>query len=237
MGTVNLSSLILLTRRFFANRSDMTDEIITDHLNLAQEQIAKEYDWEELDATLTGNLTITSTIKDDKFFTIPTTVKEITSFRLITSDGRSRKVQSISVRNFDADIPEPEYYARNIPQRYCVHASKIEMWPVPDIAYEYIIRTTNWPTAFAGDTSVFSDLDRKDLPLIYRTASIMYDALGEYEKAKRFFNIYNSLMKKDVSEEVSMPDRNIMPRSEAIRQKPGITGDGQPWRDPWVKGT
>jgi hypothetical protein len=236
MGTLNLAGLLVEVRRFFSNRSDLTDAIITTNLNLAQEDIAKVWDWEELDNTLSGTLSITASEVDDKFLAIPvSTIKEIHSFRLITGDGRSRKLEQVSVRNFDLVIPEPEYYARRIPLKYCLHKNKVEFWPVPDEAYPYIIRTTNWPTAFAGDTGAFSDLDRKDLALVYRAASILNDTLGEYERAGRFYGIYRALINDDISEEQSMPDRDIKPPSEIRRSSSG-TAPGNYWQNPFFKG-
>ena len=233
MGTLNLASLIAKVQRFYADREDLSDDEVTDYLNLAQEQMAKEDDWEEFENTLEGNFSITSSAKDDKFITVATTTKEVTSFRIIKSDGRSRKIRYVPVRAFDLDIPEPEYYARRTPTRYTLHNGKIELWPVPDEADPYIIRTIKWPTDFSSDTSVKSDFDKKDLALIYRAASIISDSFGEYERAGRFYGIYNSLVQKDLTENARKPDREIKPPSEH-RRSSGHSGD-QYWVDPFVK--
>lgn len=234
MGTLNLSSLISNVQDFFGNRDDITDEDTIGYLNLAQEQIAKLEDWEELENTISGSFSVTATALDDKFLDLGTSLKEVHSFKVITNDGRSRKLDFISLRRFDSQIPEPEYFARGVPSVYTLHKGDAELWRIPDDTYSYIIRTTNWPTAFSSsDLGAKSDLDRKDLPLIYRTASIIADSLADTVTAKRYYNIYAQLIGIDQSEEDIKPDRKILPPSEVARSG-GVRREGEYWTSPFI---
>ena len=105
MGTLNLTALIADIQRHHANRSDLTDQIVVDKLNLVQERLARVWEWEELDSGEEVTITISATLKDDKTVTITKTYRDIYSVRLVTGDGQSRKLDYISKRYFDDSIP------------------------------------------------------------------------------------------------------------------------------------
>ncbi|KKK64484.1 hypothetical protein LCGC14_2983770, partial [marine sediment metagenome] len=69
MGTLNLTSLISQIKLHHANRSDLTDQIVVDKLNLVQERLARIWEWEELDSGEEVTIPITATAKDDKTIT------------------------------------------------------------------------------------------------------------------------------------------------------------------------
>jgi len=125
MGTLNLTSLISEIQRHHATRSDLTDQIVVDKLNLVQEKLARLWQWEELDEGEDVTITITATAKDDKIITLVTTYRDIYSIRLITGDGQSRKLEYIGKRTFDELFPEPEFSARGDPMIYTVWTASL----------------------------------------------------------------------------------------------------------------
>lgn len=234
MGTLNLTSLISGIQRNHANRDDLTDQIIVDKLNLVQERIARLWDWEELDQDEEVTIPITSVAKDDKTITLVNTYKEIYAVRLVTGTtvGRSRKLTYIGKRSFDEMFPEPEFDARSEPQFYTVWKEKLELYRVPEIADTLVVRGAKWPADFSSGTGgAKSDFDRKDDILMYWTSSMIWDMLGEYERAKRFFGIAADMIDKAMDEQETKPDLEIKPTFEANRD----VMLGKYWADPFIK--
>ncbi len=233
MGTLNLTSLISQIKLHHANRSDLTDQIIIDKLNLVQERLARIWEWEELDNGEEVTIVITATPKDDKTITLVNTYRDIYSVRLITgaNTGRSRKLDYISKRTFDNLFPEPEFDARSEPTVYTVWQNKLELYRVPELADTIVVRGMKWADAFSsGIGSAKSDFDRKDDILIYWTVSMVWDHLGEYERAKRFFGISQTMLDKAKDEQETKPDLEIKPGFETAR------GNrlGSYWSDPFI---
>ena len=233
MGTLNLTSLIAQIQLHHANRSDLSDQIVVDKLNLVQERLARIWEWEELDSGEEVVIPITATAKDDKTITLVSTYRDIYSVRLVTGDGTSKKLDYISKRSFDLMYPEPEFDARNDPFIYTVWKNNLEVYPVPREADTLIIRGMKWADAFSsGVGGAKSDFDRKDDILIYWTVSMIWDHLGEYERAKRFFGISQNMVDKAKDEQETKPDLEIKPAFEANF---GRGPPGQYWANPFIR--
>lgn len=234
MGTLNLTSLIAEIQRHHANRGDLTDQIVVDKLNLVQERLARIWEWEELDSGEEVTIPITSVAKDDKTITLVSTYRDIYSVRLITGDGTSRKLNYISKRTFDKMFPEPEFDARHEPTIYTVWKNKLELYRVPLETDTLVIRGMKWAANFSsGVGGARSDFDRKDDILIYWTVSMIWDHLGEYDRAKRFFGIANNMIDKAKDEQETKPDLEIKPAFESGR---GMGISGLYWANPFIKG-
>ena len=232
MGTLNLASLITEVRAFHAGRPDLDDEIIITQLNRVHERLARLWQWEELDSGEDLTLSIAGTALADKIVTPTITYRDIYSIRLITGDGQSRKLEYIAKRTFDQLFPEPEFHARGTPAIYTMWQDKLELFQVPSEADTLRIRGMKWPSQFAGsDTAAKSNFDRKDDILIYWAVSMLWDRLGEYERAKRFFGIANQMIEQAKEEQESKPDREIKPAFETGRGR--LTSNY--WLDPFIK--
>ena len=232
MGTLNLTSLIAEVQRHHAGRSDLTDQIVVDKLNLVQERLARVWEWEELDEDEEVTITISSVAKDDKTISLVNTYRDIYSVRLVTGDGTSRKLDFIAKRTFDQMFPEPEFHARNDPLIYTVWKTNLEVYPVPLSADTLAIRGIKWAADFSsGVGGAKSDFDRKDDILIYWTVSMCWDHLGEYERAKRFFGIASNMIDKAKDEQDTKPDLEIKPAFESGK---GV-GIGQYWFNPFIR--
>lgn len=219
MGTLQLSELREEVSLHFADRGDLTNAQIHRALNLMQERMSRAHDFQEMKTVVSGTLPYTGVPGNDKFLPFSslsnTEPKSIFTFRLITSDGRSRKLTPWNQQLFDELVPEPEFHASRIPEHYIRWDSKFEFFPVQDLAYNYEIRLEKWPTTLADDTDK-SDFNRKDELIISITVSYIYNRFGEYERSKRFFAIFDALWRVAVEEDIGKPDRNVVnPRTAA----------------------
>lgn len=237
MGTYQLSEMREEIKLHFADRSDLTDAQINRAVNLAQERMARPIDFQELKVLVTGNtLPYTGVKADDKLFAytqLPSgsqDPKSIYTFRIITSDGRSRKLVPWNQMTFDERVPEPQFFAADVPRHYIRWGNGFELYPVQNQAYNYEIRMSKWPTAMTSDSQK-SDFDRKDDVLINLVISQIWGRFGEYERANRFFGIFNRLWNEAVEEELGKPDRNIVsPETRKILDLPGDY-----WARPFVR--
>lgn len=235
MGTLILNDLITEVSDHLAGRSDVTNNRIVRALNLAQEHMARSKDYEELRVRENGSLPYTGVKADDKFLLFSsltnTDPNEIYSFRLITSDGRSRKLVYKSTRLFDKDIPEPEFYASGLPSIYTVWQDKFEFWKVQDKAYTYDLRMTIWPTALStSNLNATSSFKQKDDLLIHLAVSWIFASLAEYELARQFYGYYAQRVEIAEREDMRKVDREIKPDFEAA-----VVVRSRGYDDPFVK--
>jgi hypothetical protein len=236
VGTLTTSGLISEVSYHLAEREDVTDDRIVQALNLAQEYMARSEDFDELRVVETGTLTITGTPATDKFLAFSTFTYsnplEIYSFRVITSDGRSKKLSYRTARTFDRLIPEPEFYATGVPDIYTAWANKLELWRIPDDAWSYDIRLSKFATALSASTpNAASDFKEKDDLLIFLAVSWIFGQLGEYERMGAFFSMYRARMESAEMKQSRHPDLDIV--SDGGRA--ADVNVGRPWADPFVR--
>lgn len=237
MGTLTTTELIDEVSTHLASRSDVTDSRIVRALNMAQEYLARTKDYEELRAVITGTFTITASPGSDKFLPFSslsiTNPHEIYSFRVITADGRSRKLHYRTTRTFDRLIPEPEFYARGIPDVYIVWNDKFELWRVPDEAYDFEIRITKFATALSvGAGGAKSDFREKDDLLVFLGVSWLFGQLGEYDRMGLFFSMFNTRAKQAELKEARRPDQDIISDAGGADS---IVTIGEPWANPFIR--
>jgi len=229
MGTLTRSELVTEVSAFFADRDDISTARYITWLNIAQQRIARVHNFEELEGLNTSlSTSYTGTPADDKFVTLPSTVRKIHDIRLI--DGsESRKLQGFLYKEFDKRIPYPEKYATGKPSIYTKWAGKLELWKIPDAAYDLDIRITAWPTAFNASSDVASDLDEKDDALIMLAVSWGYLSLRNMEDANKFWAIYKNMLNDIVGEDIEQPSIELVGDT---MDEAGIPS--QYWKDPFV---
>ncbi len=235
MGTLTTQELIAEVRSHLGERSDLTDARLVQALNLAQDRIIRGYTWREFDKAESGTFVITASATTDKALAFSDIgggldPRTIYSFRVITGDGRSRKLVRKSPRGFDEAHPEPEFFARGRPIEYVIWNDRFEFWRVPEEAWDYQIRYQAWPTALSTSTpTVVSDISHKDDLLLTLAVSWLFNSLSEYEKAGRFFGIFERMWKDAVEAEGEKPDLEI-----SGERGPTNLGSNY-WLDPFVK--
>lgn len=225
MGTLTHADLKTEVMDHLANPSDLTAAKVTRHLNLAQEQIARVRDFEEMKRVGSYTLAITGTPATDKLLAVGMTVREIYSLRVV--DGtNSRRLTRIGQRKWDRLVPEPDQFATGLPSDYMLWNNVIEFWRVPDDNYPLHLRWSIWPTVLSTDGQQ-SDLDEKDDILIFFAVSTLFNSRGNTTEGAKFFNFGAQRLRDAVREDETKPD--LLIRAE---ERVPIA---EPWKDPFVR--
>ena len=236
MGDLTLSQYRDEVRDHLGGRTDLSDAKLTRAINIAQVQLARIEDFEELRILATPAIPFTNT-NADRFLAKTAvsgtkTLREMISFVVSDGSSRSRKLEQCTPRQLDRFIGDAtnDLHSRFIPRKYVMWDDNMELWPLPDQAYSSIIRATIWPTALAlgGDKSIFVF---KDEILIHLTTSYMYHSLGEYDRAKMFFGFATANIATALLQDKKSPDRDIKPPWESLSR--GATGEY--WLNPFVR--
>lgn len=216
MGTLTLTNLKSEIRSHLGGRTDLNDRLVT-ALNIAQIQLARVHDFEELQDVGTISFPFTGVTATDMFIQYSvlgdSDPREFYSISLV--DGtNSRKLVRKTVRQFDQLIPDPTRFALARPQIYVTWKTRLELWPIPDQAYTGVIRWSKWPAVFTeGAPNAVSEFRQKDDILLYMAVSYLYHSLGEYERAKMFFGFAKNHYDTSIKEDRERPDTDISPVS------------------------
>ena len=255
MGILTFDQIKSEIKEYHANRSDISDTRLNIVIDLVQLRIARLNDWDELKYTVSGTTVYTGVAADDKIFDLNTALgaeanphkfKNIYSFRVITGDGRSRKLVGLPMEEFDRRIPEPEFLSTGVPSFYTWFATRqtgatnptptaVELWQIPDQAYDYHLRLQVYPRFLTdggkvdSDTSDFSSND--DL-IIQLCVSILYQSQGREDKALQHFRIYSSML----AEARKANDENYESTIAGVRGLERGGTIGRYWADPFVMG-
>lgn len=206
---------------------------VVDFLNWGQQRVARFHNFHELNILHTGASTVT-TIKTYPFVSGSnnlglTRPKDIASIRLIDSEN-SRILRRRSPRWFDQQIPRPENYVAQRPEMYIRWGNEIELFRIPDTAYNLSIRYPQWAPDLtsASQTSVF---ERKDQLLITVGVLEGYLHFQEYEDAKIWYQRFLGQLTDAVHAE---GDVDWEPQASEFMPSPGGYRSGEPWLDPYA---
>ena len=230
MGTLTYEQMTTEVLANLGNRTQFDTSRLLNIMNLVQIRIARKPKWKELKDTVESTFTITASAKDDKFITVPANTRDILTFRVITSDGNSRKLHRRSTRQMDRIVPEPEYYSRGDPTIYSEFKDKMELWRVPDTADTYLLRRTTWATPFTGLTTQTSDLEEKDDMIVALASSWALHSIGRIEDSRQWWVVYNDMYKNAVEENNEEPDEELLSDSQLLERP------GEYWLDPFIHG-
>jgi hypothetical protein len=217
MGLLTVSAIKQEILHHHANRQDIVSRLNI-AIDLAMMRIARIHDWDQLKLIRSSVLAVTVSASADKIFNLNTAIptgfrlKTLYSIRVISSDGRSNKLTGLTHTQFDQEVPEPQWYARNMPELYTVFGDLdpadvtppltarnpiLELWPVPDVAYNIDLRFQVWPR-FLTDAAI-TDANQTDLfvddAIISLATSYLYNSQGREDKAKHHFGIYSAIVK------------------------------------------
>lgn len=180
-------------------------------IDLAQLRLARLHDFDELRQAASVNTVITASAEDDKVISFPTLtdarIRKVHSLRLIDTQGtvQARKLKKVLTKNWDSQIPEPEFFSRGTPTHYTVFKNnEFELWKVPNIVYKIKIRVTRWPQSvkITGEGNKL-DLENIDDLIINLSLSYIYHSLGRTDKGRDFFAIYRGLAKEALIEDLT----------------------------------
>jgi hypothetical protein len=232
VGTLTLSQLRDEVRSGLGNRTELvSDSTRVDRwLNLAQIRMTRRSRYKELDATESKTPTYAGVPATDKVIAFSaltnSNVRAIYSVRMIDGNASS-KLTYVPHRMWDREVPRPEAQGLRRPSLYTVYAKQIELYAIPDAAYEYIIRLAKWPTALTA-VGQLSDLAEKDDALIAMACYLAFRSLGNAESAKEWFAEYRAVIGDAMSEDDDNPDFDATPRN---RTQGGMISDY--WIDPF----
>ena len=189
---------------------------------------------EEASSLLTTITTSADTVDGQKSYHLTTDLlltrpKTIYSIRL--EDGsNSRKLRYIPHQELDRRIPYPENETEEKPIYYTVFGDYIELYPIPDAAYDIWIRYSQYPAELTSDTDESPYGNEWDTTIVFLSKDIANAYLnGEYlSPGKRL----SDLLKANIKNAITQPDRKLIARPFGEEGK--VTSEY--WKDPFIKG-
>jgi hypothetical protein len=225
MGTMTLTQLEDEIRYNLGNRTDLDSRLVT-FLNWAQEEIARQYSFRELQDTDTTKPTIDS----QDYIVQPTGIKDLLSIRVM--DGTSsRKLIYVPERTFDALISKPDEYSEGLPSHYYEWGGNFYLWRIPDKEYLTRIKCIKWPAALSGGGG-YSDLLYLDEALCALATAKALDSVDVDEKkikrwGRRAGYHINLAIRNDKD---SYTDEQVKSNYNLSESAPNY------WQDPFVRG-
>ena len=178
-------------RSAFGNRVD-ADARLGIILAMAQDSLARLHDFDELRQRTTIPCVITGSAANDKIVSITTLGRYRTLYdiRLFATNHIDRKLRKILPRRWDKIVPKAEYYSRGTPSIYMVwKRDEIELWRVPDIAYDMHFRYTIWPAVVGADGTTLT-LENVDELIILLSCSYLALSLGHLSRSNEFYRAF-----------------------------------------------
>lgn len=212
---------------------------IIDFINWGQERIAREYNFDELTLLYTNNYTIEGQLSYPIIASTGggfglTQIKDFETIRII-DDQNSIKLEKFHVRKFDQKFPFPQNFAQQSPRLYTTRGMNVELFRIPDAAYQLYITCYNWATPFVStNLTQTSDFYFKDQLII--TAAILegYLHFAEYDQVKIWIDIFNLRLKDAIRAE---GDADWEPHASEFKSNKGGYQSGEPWLDPYATAT
>jgi hypothetical protein len=244
VGDLSLQQFLVEVRAGLGNRVDtnLTDQRIIAALNMGQQRMSRFYSFKELRQTLTTQGIITGNYAVDKWLALPPGTKVIHSL-VLQDEGNSRKLIEKPWRQFDANVPLPEYIAPQWPRYYTRFGNDAAMlFPIPLSAYVYFVRATILPTPFtygSGPTGATyaqtSDFVEKDDIIVSLGIAYFMRLHGRPDLAKDDEAYGMERLLEAKNGDLDMPDMDIS-KDDMTGVDTGIT-EGPYWQQPFVPGS
>ena len=213
MSILTLAEIKTEIKSSLGERTDL-DSRLDNIIDLSQLRIARLHDFDELRMKAETTTSVTSDAETDKVISFPTItdsrIRKIYSIRRKASGQmQAGKLRRVLTKNWDKEIPEPEYYSRGYPTHYSWYQNnEFELWRVPDDTYTLVIRLSRWPyqVVTTGEGNPI-DLENVDDLVINLSLSYAFHSLGRNDKAREFFGIYRALAKEALIEDTTDLDQ------------------------------
>lgn len=235
MSVLTIGQIKAEIRSAMGTRND-ADARLAGVINLSQTRLCRLHDFDELRAIISLNTpTISSNPETDKIVSLAMLgrYRKIYSIRLLADNVQSRKLTKILTKEFDQEIPEPEFYSRRTPSRYIMWGKdQMELFPVPDIIYSMRIRFSRWPIVVTdANDGDFLDLENVDDLIIHLSLSYLFLSFGNIEKSNEYYRIYAALAREALGEDEEDFDTHLAGR---VGQQ-GRTMPSLGYNDPFVR--
>lgn len=203
--------------------------VVEEAINTAQKVIACVRDFDEL---MTLDTTHAATVDGQKLYHITTDLalvrpKDIYSIRLM-DDSNSRKLTYVPFRNLDERIPYTEMIGEGKPSWYTRRGEYIELYRIPDDAYDLYVMHSQWPDVLVDDTdeTIFSNIDHVIVSLSINIANeLKTGAITDWDA------IAAKMMALSVGESITRPDEMMV--AKPFSSKSCL--EGEYWNNPFVR--
>jgi len=225
MGAMTESQMEAEIRANLGDRTDLDSRLVT-FINWAQEEIARQHTFRELQEINTSITTTADLVKNS----LPTGTRNLISIRLL--DGTSsRKVIYVPSGLFDKNFPSPAEYATSRPTHYTLYGDVIYWWRVPNDAYSVELKRELWPTALTAASATVSDLENLDEAICgLATAKALKSIGADVKKVSIFMKDANFIIKEAIRRDKTLyADQDIRADYNFGR------GSSDYWLDPFVR--
>ena len=221
-------------RRVMINLQPRNDGIVVmaveQAVNDAQKVIACVKDFDEL---MTLDTTNAATVADQKLYHVEDDFslvrpKDLYSMRLMDT-ANSRKLTYIPFRALDDRIPYTEMTGTGKSKYYTVRGNYVELYPIPDDAYDLYVQHSQWPAEMDEETdeTPFANIDHVIIAL--STAMALSSLEGG---SSDWMAQATKLLGISTKEDDIRPDRTFVAQPFCSTRYPPL---GQYWLNPFVK--
>lgn len=191
---MNLSELVAQVEDNIG-RDDKTEKI-SSYINLALERIHKDYSkFSEWQRTSTAEVQ-----EDNRLINLPDEYGTI-NFLIFTNTNKKSPLKRIPRREYDRKYFEvyTDDYKKGEPELYTVWSDHIELYPVPDNTYIYILRWSRRPRKLEADSDI--PAINCNNAIIEMATVIAYNRLGMPEEGQAHYQIYQSHLQAAIRRE------------------------------------
>lgn len=204
-----------------------TDAIILANFNKAQNFMAREVDWEELESRVDSAFVIGQTEYTLAELSL-STYRNIYTF-MVLDDSQYYEIQYITPVDWDRIVGPNVSGTSGKPTIFTIWNRNIEVYPSPDEAYTVRLRYYSYPVDVVSDTDSPS-VTQADAVLVALTTAFCFLTLEQQKMSDTWLSQAVSILSLYKKEEGRI--QNMLPVNI------GTTGlSGRPWADPFVKST
>ncbi len=185
-----------LIKEALGNRTDK-DDLIKSAINIAQDQVARDFRHEELMVNDTTSVVDTDVIATDQKFTMPTTLRKLYNLGIYEGTNKPTPLTGYTTEKWSKEIISALNDSRGMPRIFTYFYPDIYLYPVQDETYTITRVYSIWPTVLSADGDT-SDLVQKDDLIILKAKIWVFNTLRMHEEANRDFRIYENLMENAV---------------------------------------
>lgn len=202
---------------------------VEEAINTAHKVIASVKDY---DCLMVLDTTNAVTVASQKLYHLETDLllvrpKDIYSIRLM-DDEESRKLTYVPFRELDERIPYTEQSGEGKPKWYTRRGEYIELYLIPDAAYDLYVMHSQWPAVLVDDTDLtpYPNIDHVIVSLAINIANeIQIGQITEWE------TIASRLLGLSSGEHATRPDEMLV--AQPFTTKAPMPGEY--WNNPWIK--
>ncbi len=212
------SQIISAARDNHAGRLDLTDARFLLHLNFVLEHVAGIRSWRNL--TRWDEKTICQIAS--RYAAVPGTLRELINL-IIEYGTLSRTLEIIDPDVYDHRHPHPEDDGNQQPTDVCWRGKNFEFYPIPEQAYHCKVYGVYWPDDFDLADDDVCPIEHAESALIYGTTSLMYESLGDVERASYWESKFGKALRRAAARDGGADGKTIQYAGESLRLRYKMT--------------